>query len=104
MWLRAYLNAPGSTAGNFPIRKVRSSGMGSSGIPRRPVTRLEELRQQPVHMQQPLPRQLHAAVLDHQVSRVGEPAEGVAEVRQNVGAELDAEVVRLHPSRLQLQD
>src|SRR5207245_1656010 len=87
-----------------PMKRWQQQPRRALRIPRPPVFRLEEDRQQAVDLEQAVAREDHAAVLDLQVAFLPQLGEWLRKLFQDVDSELLVEVTRFEPSCLELED
>src|SRR5437773_4861081 len=78
--------------------------LAASAVARAAVLRLEERRQQTVHVQHTGARYTHATILQGRVAVLGQPRETVGKLLQDVDAEFALEVAGVEPPGFQLED
>src|SRR5215510_10174569 len=83
---------------------VSASATATSRVTAAPVLRLEECRQQTIHLEQPLGRHLDASIAAAQLPCLPQAIQLRGELSEDVDAELPLEVVAFEPPGLQLQD
>src|SRR5262245_18625579 len=104
MWLRAYRKSPGRCASNLPIRKIRSSAIGELilRVAHGAAFGLEIRGQQAINLQEAGARQFYVSVVDRQLSLGYMAPKDIAELIENIGAELVAEVACIESALFQL--